>query len=110
MAHKTTTEDLRVIGIKASTVGALQGTLFALLGLVTAITYTISESANFIESTDSLLRGLTFGLASGILSIIFVPLIYFVIGWVIGAVQGLLINAVISLAGGIVLKTEKKES
>ena len=108
MAHKTT-EDLRVVGIKSSTIFVLQVTLFALVGLVTAITYAVSESANFIESTDSLLRGLTFGLASGVLSIIFVPLIYFVIGWVIGLLQGLVLNALVRLSGGIVVKTEKSE-
>ena len=108
MAHKIVSEDVRVIGIKASTVGALQGTLFALVGLATAITFTVGQSVDFVQSTDSLLQGLTFGIASGFFAIVFVPIIYFVIGWVIGALQGLVINAVVGLSGGIVVKTEKK--
>ena len=55
-----------------------------------------------------MLRGLTLGLASGFIAIVGVPIIYFAVGWVLGWIQGFLINALVSMSGGIVLKTEEE--
>lgn len=95
----------RVIGIKPTTVGALQGTFFALLGLVTAVSYTISASVEFTESTESILRGLTLGFAHGFVAIILVPVIYFAVGWVIGFIYGYVLNTIIRSSGGLVIET-----
>ncbi len=102
---KSSASLVRVTGLKASTVGMLQGTFFALLGLVIAISNTISASVTWAESTESILRGLTFGLAHGFVSIIFIPIIYFVAGWVLGFLYGVILNAVLESSGGLVLKT-----
>ncbi len=103
---KPTTSLLRITGLKATTLGMLQGTFFSLLGLVVAVSYSISAVATFTESTESVLRGLTFGLAHGFVAIIIVPLIYFVAGWVLGFLYGVIINALLESSGGLVLKTE----
>ena len=105
MAKLDKATNLRVIGIKASTVGAIQGTLFAVVGLSSAIMFTISEMIHLTSATDSLLRGMTFGIARGAMAIIFVPLVYFAIGALIGLIQGIFLNALVSLSGGLVLKT-----
>ncbi len=102
-------KSLRVIGIKASSVGMLQGTFFSLLGFVAAISYTVSASARFAESTESMLRGMTFGLAHGFVAIIIVPVIYFIGGWVLGTLYGWILNALLGSSGGLVLKTEDAE-
>jgi len=109
MVAKATSKKLTVTGIKATTIGALQGTLFALIGLVTAITFALSSFVDFVDSTDSLLRGLTFGLANGILAIFVVPLVYFAIGWVIGALQGVVLNALVNLSGGVTVMVRSSE-
>ena len=98
------TQLTRITGIKATTVGMLQGTFFSLLGLMAAISYTISASVEFTREAESLLRGLTFGLAHGFLAIIFVPIIYFAIGWVLGWIYGFVLNAVLEGSGGVVVK------
>jgi hypothetical protein len=102
MAGKVTLT--RVVGVKATTVGMLQGTFFSLIGLVTAISYSISAGVEFADSTESLLRGLTFGLTHGLIAIIFVPIIYFIAGWILGALYGVILNAVLGGSGGVVLK------
>ncbi len=109
MSKKSQTTLTRVVGVKATTVGALQGTFFSLLGLIAAISYTISASAQFADSTESLLRGLTFGLAHGLIAIILVPFIYFAFGWVLGSLYGVIINAVLEGSGGLVLKVARDE-
>ena len=106
---KSNVQNSRIIGVKATTVGMLQGTFFGLIGLVTAISYTISAGAQFTQETESLLRGLTFGLAHGFLAIIFVPIIYFAIGWVLGALYGVILNAVLETSGGLVVKVANDE-
>lgn len=103
---KSTTSLLRVTGLKATTLGTLQGTLFSIIGLVVAISYSVSATVRFAESTESILRGMTFGLAHGFVTITLIPVIYFLIGWVIGFFYGVIINALLSSSGGLVLKTE----
>ncbi len=108
MAAKKTS-GLRIVGVKPTTVGMLQGTTFFLVGLMVAITHTVSSTVQWAESTESVLRGLALGLAGGFIAIVCVPLIYFAIGWVLGSLQGIIINALVSISGGIVVETQKEE-
>ena len=108
MAAKKTS-GLRIVGVKPTTVGMLQGTTFFLVGLMVAITHTVSSTVQWAESTESVLRGLGLGLAGGFIAIVCVPLIYFAIGWVLGSLQGVIINALVSISGGIVVETQKEE-
>ena len=102
-------KNVRIVGISPVTVGYLQGSFFFLIGLVTAVTFWISQTAHFTEATESLLQGLTFGLAHGALALIIVPFVYFVIGWVVGLLQGIVLDAVIRFAGGLVVRTRNDD-
>ncbi len=108
MVTKKSEDTVRVVGIKPSSVAMLQGTLSMLFGLVAAILFSISSTVHWAQETDSVLRGLTFGIASGFIAIIAVPIVYFAVGWVLGWIQGFLLNALVSMSGGLVLKTEKE--
>ncbi len=108
MAAKKTS-GLRIVGVKPTTVGMLQGTTFFLVGLMVAITHTVSSTVQWAESTESVLRGLALGLAGGFIAIVCVPIIYFAIGWVLGSLQGIIINAIVGISGGIVVATQKEE-
>ena len=66
----------------------------------------LMPSQNLLRSG---LRGLALGLAGGFIAIVCVPLIYFAIGWVLGSLQGVIINALVSISGGIVVETQKEE-
>lgn len=108
MAAKKTS-GLRIVGVKPTIVGMLQGTTFFLVGLMVAITHTVSSTVQWAESTESVLRGLALGLAGGFIAIVCVPIIYFAIGWVLGSLQGIIINAIVGISGGIVVATQKEE-
>ena len=99
---------LRIVGIKASTIGMLQGTTFFLIGLTVAIAHTVSSTVHFAESTESVLRGFALGLAGGFIAIICIPIIYFGVGWLLGFVQGIILNALVNISGGIVVETQKE--
>jgi hypothetical protein len=96
----------RVVSIRPASIAMLQGTFAAIAGLAAAIIFSLGNAIDIADSTTSLLGGLTLGIAAGALSIIVVPLVYFGIGWVVGFVQGLVLNFLIETSGGIEVKLE----
>lgn len=97
---KTTTR--RVTRIHATTLATFQGTFASLIGLGVAILFSLQTTIQTAQATESVLRGMAFGLTAGVISIIVLPFIYFVFGWVIGLLQAWVYNAVLGAAGGIV--------
>ncbi|MGB4956989.1 MAG: hypothetical protein WBO49_00900 [Candidatus Saccharimonas sp.] len=51
--------------------------------------------------------GVSFGLATGIVSIVVLPLVYFAIECLIGYLHGWIFNAIVGETSGIVLYTKK---
>ncbi len=96
----------RVVGVKPTSFATVIGTFWSIVGLGVAVLYSLRTSVEMAESTDSVLAGLTFGLASGVVAIIVVPLVYFAFGWIVGLVQGFVLNVVVESAGGLVLTVE----
>ncbi len=100
-----TISNTRVVGVKPSSVGELSGTFFSVIGLIVAISTSLTNTVHWTQETQSILRGFTFGMASGIVMIIVMPFIYFVIGWLIGLLYGVIINAVLKASGGLIVET-----
>jgi len=96
----------RVVGVKPTSWGMLIGTFWSIIGLAVAIMFSLRTTVSIADSTSSVLAGLTFGLASGVVAIIVVPFVYFAIGWVIGVIQGYILNVVLQSSGGVVLTVE----
>lgn len=96
----------KITGVKPSSIATFQGTLAAIIGLGVAILHSLERTVEVAASTESVLRGMTFGLATGIVSIIVVPFIYFGFGWIIGYLHGWIFNAVADSSGGIEVKIE----
>lgn len=55
-----------------------------------------------------MLAGLSFGFATGIVSIVVLPLVYFAIGWLIGYLHSWIFNAIVGETSGIVLYRKKQ--
>ena len=96
----------KITAVKASSIAMFEGTLASLIGLIVAVMYSLNTTIDIAASTQSTLKGLTFGVATGIVSIIVVPLIYFGLGWIIGYLHGCIFNVVAQSSGGIELKIE----
>lgn len=96
----------RVVSIRPSSIAMLQGTFAAIAGLVAAIIFSLGNAIDIAENTNTILGGLTLGVAAGALSIIVVPLVYFGIGWVVGFLQGFVLNFLIETSGGIEARLE----
>jgi hypothetical protein len=91
----------RVINVKPTSIAMLQGVFGAVMGLAAAILFTIGASLNIAETTNTVLGGLVLGIATGAVAIIVVPFIYFGIFWIIGLIQGFVLNFLIETSGGI---------
>lgn len=97
----------RIIGVKSSTVALYEGVFVGAIGLFVAIMWSLKATFAYGAATESVLGGLVFGLATGIISIVVLPLVYFAIGWVLGYLHGFLFNIVSETSGGIVLRIEQ---
>lgn len=94
----------RVVNVKPTSIAMLQGVFGAIAGLAVAIIFSLEAFIEIADSTMSVLGGLALGLAAGALSIVVLPLVYFGIGWVVGLIQGFILNIVIESSGGIEVK------
>ncbi|MEI6480691.1 MAG: hypothetical protein WCO19_00105 [Candidatus Saccharibacteria bacterium] len=96
----------KITAVKASSIAMYEGTFASIIGLLVAIMSSLNTTVTIAKTTESTLKGLTFGIATGIVSIIVVPFIYFGLGWIVGYLHGLVFNAVAQSSGGIELKIE----
>lgn len=106
MAKKT---NKKVVGINASTLATFEGTFLGIIGLGVAILHSLRNTVDMADQTQSVLAGLAFGLATGIIAIIVLPLIYFGIGWVFGYIHGFIFNVVAETSGGLLIKLEDEK-
>lgn len=99
-------ETKRIVSLKASSIAMFEGVFAAILGLGIAILHSLQTTVDIAEQTQSVFKGLAFGMAAGIVSVIVLPLVYFGIGWVIGYIHGFIFNVVAANSDGIVLNVE----
>lgn len=109
MAHDSRETEITVKGVKASTVALFEGTFASMIGLFVAVLYALRVTINLSQETNSVLAGLSLGLAAGIVSIIVLPLVYFAFGWIIGYLHGAVFNAIARASGGISIYTNSNK-
>ncbi len=96
----------RVVEVKATSLAAFEGTFAAILGLGVAILHSLRTTVNVADSTNSVVSGMALGLATGVISILVLPFIYFAIGWIVGLVHAWVFNVVLGASGGLVFNLE----
>lgn len=99
----------RIVGIKTSTLATFEGTFLGIIGLGIAILHSLRTTVDIANETQSVLSGLAFGLATGIVSVIVLPLIYFGIGYLFGLMHGFIFNVVAESSGGLLLRIEDEK-
>jgi hypothetical protein len=99
----------RLVGVKSSSWANFSGVFWSIIGLGVAIMHSLRTTVEFSQDTQSLLSGLVFGTAVGIVSIIVVPLVYYTFGWIVGFVQAFVFNVVAESSMGIVLRIEDEK-
>ena len=96
----------RVVEVKETSLASFEGTFAAILGLGVAILHSLRTTVNVADSTNSVVSGMALGLATGVISILVLPFIYFAIGWIVGLVHAWVFNVVLGASGGLVFNLE----
>lgn len=96
----------RLLGVKPTSYAMVVGTYWSIVGLGVAILNSIKSTVEMSAATDSVLAGLTFGVAAGVVSLVVIPFVYFAMGWLIGVVQGFVLNYIVRNSGGVVITLE----
>jgi hypothetical protein len=102
-------QEVMLTGVRPTTVAMFEGAFGAIIGLVISIMYLVGGTVAYTNATNSLIQGLLFGLTIGAFSLIFLPMIYFVIGWVIGLVNGWVFNLILRASGGVAIDVAATE-
>jgi len=99
---------MKITAVNPISLGTFVGAFYAIIGLVIGIVIAFGSTlaAWFGQAGISFLQGLGLGLAVGIFSIILIPIIYFIIGWIQGVVFGFIFNIVTSYMGGLEIETK----
>jgi len=79
------------------------------VGLAVVVAAWLRSTVAYTQATDSLISGLLLGMGVGFLTLIFLPIVYFAVGWVVGLVQGWVFNVVLRMTSGIEVGTEPAE-
>jgi hypothetical protein len=98
-------KQISVTSLKPTTFAFFIGMTGAVLGVIVAIAAWLRGTIAYTAATDSLLQGLLLGLGVGFLTLIFLPMIYFAIGWLVGFLEGIVINLALNWMGGLELGT-----
>ncbi len=106
MAQQSNQKEVRILGVRASSIALFEGTLAGAIGLFVAVLYALRSTVNLTQATSSVLAGLTLGIGVGVVAIIVLPLVYFAVGWVIGYLHGWVFNAIVDETQGIAIYTD----
>lgn len=95
--------------VKPTTFAFFVGMMGAVIGVIVALAAWLSGTIAYTDATNSLLQGLLLGLGVGFLTLIFLPMIYFAVGWLVGQVQGVVINMALNWMGGLEVGTRASD-
>jgi len=96
-------QEIKLTGIRPTSVALFVGFFGATIGLVISVLYLLGGTIAYSDATNSLLQGLLIGFTIGAMSLLVLPIVYFAIGWVIGYVNGLILNFVLRASGGVAM-------
>jgi hypothetical protein len=90
------------VGSFAKVVAIAQATIAFIYGLI----FTLAVIGGELDKSSSLVRNL--GVSIGVLglSVIIFPVVAYILGWIQGAVAGIILNFVFKESGGLELETE----
>ncbi len=92
---------VHINGVKCSSVGMFEGAFALVVAFGLALAAWLEGTFTYSLPTSGLLRGLLLGMHPGFVTLIALPIVYFVVMWVVGFVHGALFNSMISWMGGI---------
>lgn len=101
-------QKIKITAINPMSLGTFVGMFYAVIGVAIGLVLAFSTTfvALFGQGGYSFFESLGFGLAVGFLGIVVYPFIYFIIGWIQGAIFGFIFNIATSYMGGLEIETK----
>ncbi len=101
-------KELTVHTIGVVSLGKLIGTYAAIIGLLVGIVSSISGLVAVIANNDySVLQNIFYSIAILAAGFILVPIVWFILGWIQGALIALVFNVVVTGSGGLSMTVEE---
>jgi threonine/homoserine efflux transporter RhtA len=99
---------VRRVGVLS--VGKVMGALYALIGLIAGAFFALfSVLGAAVGVANSQSSDAIVGLLFGVGSVIFLPIFYGVLGFIVGLITALLYNGVARIIGGIEIEVEQRD-
>lgn len=102
-------KELTIQKVGVSSFGKLIGTWFAFVGLIFGFIGAVSSVVAIVSNNDlSVLQDVLYSILALFVGVILVPMLWFVIGWLQGALVSVIFNVVVSGSGGLTIEVEEK--
>ncbi len=102
-------KDLNIVKVRLGSLAGFYAAGFGIVGFIISLLYAMSASLHFGIETESLLKGLVFGVTAGLVQVFFITVMYAIIGAVVGFVQALIFNLISLTSGGIIITTKDQK-
>lgn len=101
-------QSMKITAINPISLATFVGVFYAVIGVAIGIVLAFGSAFSVWlgEAGLSFFQSLGFGLAVGFLGIVIFPLIYFIIGWIQGAIFGFIFNIATSYMGGLEIEVK----
>jgi len=102
-------KELTIHKIKMGSLAGFYAVGFGIVGLIVSLLYAMTASLHFGADTESVLKGLAFGITAGLAEVVFVTVMYAVIGAIVGFVHAVIFNLIALAAGGITVSVKEQK-
>jgi hypothetical protein len=102
-------KELTIKKVRMSSLSGFYAVGFGIIGFILGAVYAMSSTVHFGAETESVLKGLAFGLTAGFLQLFFVTVVYAVVGAVVGFVNALIFNLIALSSGGISIDVKEEK-
>ncbi|MCX6728655.1 MAG: hypothetical protein NTV39_02720 [Candidatus Saccharibacteria bacterium] len=102
-------KELTIKKVRTSSLAGFYAVGFGIVGFVLGALWAMSATIHFGAETQSVLKGLAFGLTAGFLELFFVTVVYAMIGAIVGFVNALIFNLISMSSGGITINVKEEK-
>jgi hypothetical protein len=102
-------KELTIKRVRTSSLAGFYAVGFGIVGFVLGALYAMSSTIHFGSDTQSVLKGLAFGLTAGFLELFFITIVYAMVGAIVGFVNALIFNLISLSSGGISIHVKEEK-
>ncbi len=102
-------KELTIKKVRTSSLAGFYAVGFGIVGFIIGALWAMSATIHFGTETQSVLKGLAFGLTAGFLELFFVTVVYTVVGAVVGFVNAIIFNLISMSSGGISINVKEEK-